>query len=292
VVKNSVCALRMFYRNYRNFWLAVCFALGSAFGSVLGPAHAQTNLGTEQRPSEYRLGSGDSVKVAVFLNPELAIESRVSEQGEINFPLIGLTKVGGKSIPEAEKVISERLKDGGYVQKPQVLISITAYRSQLVSVLGNVVKPGRYPLEIPGTKLTELLAVAGGIAQGGSDIAILVRQSADNAEEKLEIDIPSIYLEGKGKLDVLLRSGDSIYIHKQPNFYISGSVGRPGVYNIDRGLSIGQAIAKGGGYTLRSRESGVRLMRRNAGGALVERVPTQDEMIQPEDHIFIRESLF
>jgi polysaccharide biosynthesis/export protein len=216
----------------------------------------------------------------------------VSEQGEINFPLIGLIKIGGLSIPAAEKLIANQLKEGGFVQKPQVLLSITAYRSQLVSVLGNVVKPGRYPLDTPGTKLTELLAVAGGIAQGGSDMAILIRQLPNDALQRLEIDIPSIYLDGKGQFDVVLKTGDSIYIHKQPNFFISGSVGRPGVYNVDRGLSIGQAIAKGGGYTLRSRESGVRLLRRDFQGKLVERVPLMDELIAPEDHIFIRESLF
>jgi polysaccharide biosynthesis/export protein len=268
--------------------MGLCLGLTSANAQVVPHISAEGS----QSSLEYRLGSGDGVRVVVFLNPELATDSRVSEQGEINFPLIGLIKIGGLSIPAAEKLIANQLKEGGFVQKPQVLLSITAYRSQLVSVLGNVVKPGRYPLETPGTKLTELLAVAGGIAQGGSDIAILVRQAANNIEEKIEIDIPSIYLDGKGKLDVQLRSGDSIYIHKQPNFYISGSVGRPGVYNVDRGLSIGQAIAKGGGYTLRSRESGVRLMRRDTKGVLVERVPLLNEMIQPEDHIFIRESLF
>lgn len=280
----------------RKFVTALLFLtlIGLCSGLSLSNAQGvlQTSAEGSQRPLEYKLGVGDGVKIAVFLNPELLTESRISEQGEINFPLIGLTKIAGLSIPAAEKLIAYQLKESGFVQKPQVLLSIAAYRSQLVSVLGNVVKPGRYPLETPGTKLTELLAVAGGVSQGGSDTAILIRQQSNEAQQKIEIDIPSIYLDGKGTLDLVLQTGDSIYVHRQANFYISGSVGRPGIYNVDRGLSVGQAIAKGGGYTLRSRESGVRLLRKDSLGNLVERLPLMGDLILPEDHIFIRESLF
>jgi polysaccharide biosynthesis/export protein len=241
---------------------------------------------------DYVLGGGDSVRISVFLNPELVSETRISEQGLINFPLIGAVKIGGLSISKAEEFISDRLKQGNFVQKAQVLLSITAYRSQLVSVLGNVVKPGRYPLEVPGTRLSELLATVGGIASGGSDIVIVTRLLPNGEFKKIEVDVPSIYLDGKTSLDVVLQAGDSLYVHKQPNFYISGSVGRPGIYPVDRGMTIAQAVAKGGSYTLRSRESGVRLNRRNDQGKMVEIIPKMDELVLPEDQIFIRESLF
>jgi polysaccharide biosynthesis/export protein len=243
-------------------------------------------------PAEYKLGGGDSVRVTVFLNPELAAEARLSEKGEINFPLIGMVKIGGLSTAEAEKLISDQLKQGGYVQKAQVLLTVTVYRSQVVSVLGSVVRPGRYPLEVPSFKVTDLLASAGGIALGGADTVILVRQNANGMQRKIDIDLPSIFLDGKSQLDIVLQAGDSLYVHRQANFFISGSIGRPGVYSVDRGLSIGQAIAKGGSYTLRSRESGVRLFRRDASGKGIERTPSMDELVQPDDHIFIRESLF
>jgi polysaccharide biosynthesis/export protein len=277
--------------NFRNFHHVLVLGLVTLlFG--FPPIQAQPGVDNGLVSSEYKLGGGDSVKISVFLNPELAIEARVSEQGQINFPLVGLVKIGSLSVTEAEKLISDQLKQGGYVQKAQVLLSITAYRSQLVSVLGNVVRPGRYPLEMPGTKLTDLLAMAGGVAVGGSDTIILTRPSGQEGPKKIEIDLPRIFLEGKNEFDLVLQSGDSIYVHKQPNFYISGSVGRPGIYNVDRGLTIAQAIAKGGSYTLRSRESGVRLLRRDASGTMVERIPARDEPILPDDHIFVRESLF
>jgi polysaccharide biosynthesis/export protein len=265
----------------------VCYVSLLSSGLIFAASNASS-----QAVPDYILGSGDSVKISVFLNPELVADTRISEQGLINFPLIGQVKIGGLSSTRAEELISDRLKQGNFVQKAQVLLSISTYRSQLVSVLGNVVKPGRYPLEVPGTRLSELLATVGGIAAGGSDIVILTRQLPNGDLKKLEIDLPSIYLEGKSNLDVVMQAGDSIYVHKQPNFYISGSVGRPGIYPIDRGLTVAQAVAKGGSYTLRSRESGIRLIRRNEQGKMIESTPKMDEAIQPDDQIFIRESLF
>jgi polysaccharide biosynthesis/export protein len=276
---------------FRNIYLVFILGLVTLLWGHR-PTQAQPNIDNGVMSSEYKLGGGDSVRIAVFLNPELATEARVSEQGQINFPLVGLVKIGGLSVTEAENLISAQLKHGGYVQRAQVLLSITAYRSQLVSVLGNVVRPGRYPLEVPGTKLTDLLAMAGGVAIGGSDTVILTRPAGQEGPRKMEIDLPRIFLEGKNEFDLVLQAGDSIYVHKQPNFYISGSVGRPGIYNVDRGLTIAQAIAKGGSFTLRSRESGVRLLRRDASGNMVERIPSRDEPILPDDHIFVRESLF
>jgi polysaccharide biosynthesis/export protein len=272
----------------RSFCLSLFFLLTANFLAIAG-VNAQANI---QTPSEYKLGGGDSVRVTVFLNPELATEARLSEKGEINFPLIGVVKIGGLQIADAEKLISDQLKQGGFVQKAQVLLSVIAYRSQVVSVLGSVARPGRYPLEVPNVKVTDLLASAGGVAPGGADTVILVRQNGKGEQQKIDIDLPSIFLDGKSQLDLVLEPGDSLYVHRQANFFISGSVGRPGVYSVDRGLSIGQAIAKGGSYTLRSRESGVRLFRRDLSGRVVERTPSMDELIQPDDHIFIRESLF
>lgn len=102
--------------------------------------------------------------LSVFMSPELTTEARISEQGLVNFPLIGSIKIAGLSIAQAEAELSRLLKAGGYISKAQVLMTVTAYRSQLVSVLGNVVKPGPYPLEMPGLRLSELLAQLGGIA--------------------------------------------------------------------------------------------------------------------------------
>ena len=251
-----------------------------------------SSLSAAQAVPEYTLGVGDSVKIVVFLSPELTTETRISEQGMINFPMIGKVKIAGLSPAQAESLLSEKLRQGNFIQKAQVLISISAYRSQMVSLLGNISKPGRYPLEVPGTRLTEMLANAGGINAAGSDTVIVTRLASDGTQKRIEVDLPAIYLEGKTQLDLVLKGGDSIYVHRQPHFYISGAVGKPGNYPVDRGMTVSQAIAKGGSYTLRSRESGVRLIRRDVSGKMMETIPKMDESVLADDQIFVRESLF
>jgi polysaccharide biosynthesis/export protein len=270
----------------RGILLGFCFLL-----ALVGPCAAQA-------VSDYRLGGGDGVKISVFMSPELTTEARISEQGLVNFPLIGAVKIAGLSIAQAEAELSRQLKQGGFISKPQVLMTVTAYRSQLVSVLGNVVKPGRYPLEMPGLRLSELLAQLGGIAPGGSDHVVVTRKTSSGALEQINVDLGSIYVDGKAELDIPMQAGDSVYVGRQTLFYISGSIGRPGSYPIDRHMTVGQAIAKGGSftlgasYTLQAKEAGVRLLRRNSNGEMMEFTPKMSDLVLPDDQIFVRESLF
>ncbi len=264
--------------------LSLVFALvGSAFAQAV---------------PDYRLGGGDSVKISVFMSPELSTEARISEQGLISFPLIGSFKIAGLSIAQAEAELARLLKQGGFISKAQVLMTVTAYRSQLVSVLGNVVKPGRYPLEMPGLRLSELLAQLGGIAPGGSELIVVTRKTSSGALEQINVDLGSIYIDGKAELDISMQAGDSVYVGRQTLFYISGSVGRPGSYPIDRHMTVGQAISKGGSftlgasYTLQAKEAGVRLLRRNSNGEMIEFTPKMSDAVLPDDQIFVRESLF
>lgn len=245
-----------------------------------------------QAAAEYELGGGDSVRITVFLSPELTTEARLSEAGTLTFPLLGTIKLGGLSIPAAEASVADRLRQGNFVQRAQVTVNVLQYRSQQVSILGSVSRPGRYPLEVRGTRLSEMLATAGGIAPTGADTIILTRPGPNGQTTRTEIDLPSIYLDGRTDLDVVLQGGDALYVHRQPQFYIYGQVGRPGNYPMERNMTISQAIAKGGSFTLRSRESGVRLLRRDKDGKMVESTPKMDDRLQPDDQIFVRESLF
>src|SRR6185369_6196468 len=79
---------------------------------------------------EYRLGSGDVVRIAVYNNPDLATEAQISQDGQISFPLIGGIAIGGLTKGEAEKSISQRLGAGGFVPNAFVNLLVTQYRSQ------------------------------------------------------------------------------------------------------------------------------------------------------------------
>ena len=253
---------------------------------------ASATIALAQPSDDYELGPGDSVKVSVYQNPDLSAEGRISESGRIAFPLLGQIKVGGLTAQQVAGQIADRLKSGGLVQNAQVTVTVLQYRSQQVSVLGNVNRPGRYPIEVRGTRLTEMLATAGGVGTGGADTVVLTRRNEKGTVERVEIDLPGIYLDGKDQLDVVMRGGDSLYVHRRPIFYIYGQVQKPGNYPLERGMTVGQAIATGGSFTLRSRESGVRLLRRDERGNTVEATPRLDDPVLANDQIFVRESLF
>src|SRR5207237_1422168 len=77
---------------------------------------------SQERQPEYQLGPGDSIRVQVFQNPELTVETRVSENGTISYPLIGAVNVGGLTISTAEQAIAKALAAGNYIERPQVNI--------------------------------------------------------------------------------------------------------------------------------------------------------------------------
>ena len=118
----------------------------------------------DQRTSgDYPLGSGDVLKIMVFQHPDLSIESRIADSGRITFPLLGTLQVGGLSTDQAERLIARGLQEGGFLRDPQVSIQVSQFRSQQVSVLGNVNRPGRYPMDAQTMRLSEVLALAGGV---------------------------------------------------------------------------------------------------------------------------------
>lgn len=241
---------------------------------------------------DYQIGAGDIIRVNVFQNPELSLETRVGETGTISYPLIGAIPLGGLTIPAAEKKIADMLREGGFVVQPQVNIMLVQIRGSQVAVLGQVVRPGRFPLEINNTKLTDMLAIAGGIAPGGADTLVLSGMRAGKSIH-MEIDIASMLLNGNFAQDVLLQGGDIIYVHRAPMFYIYGEIQRPGSYRIERDMTLRHALAQAGGISLRGTERSLRLYRRDAKGNMVlQEDPNQDTNLKADDIIYIRESLF
>lgn len=249
-------------------------------------AWAQANA-----PVDYTLGAGDAIRIQVFQNPDLALETRVSETGSITYPLIGAIRVGGLSIAAAEQAIARALKDGGFVQQPQVNIVLVQIRGNQVSVLGQVNRPGRFPLETFNLRVSDMLAAAGGTTPTGDDVAI-VSGVRDGKPFRKEIDIPDLYIGAHPENDIVLAGGDTIYVHRAPVFYIYGEAQRPGAYRIERGMTVMQALAQGGGPTARGSESRLRLHRKTASGAVQQLTPEMNEPVRPDDVIYVRESLF
>jgi polysaccharide export outer membrane protein len=258
------------------FILAVAFVLSAA---------AQDKL------PEYRLGPGDSIRISVFQNPNLTLETRITEDGTISYPLIGTAKIGGMTIAAAEQTIAKALDEGNFINQPQVTILSLTIRSSQVSVLGLVNRAGRFPLETVNTRVSEMIALAGGITPAGADVAIVTGERAGKPFRK-EVDIAALFLYSKTDEDVTVAPGDVIYVHRAPMFYVYGEVQRPGSYRIERGMTVRQALAQGGGPTQRGTERSLRLHRRGTNNELEIRSPKLEDPVKPGDVLHVGESLF
>lgn len=238
--------------------------------------------------AEYVLGPGDVIRITVFQNPDMTTEARISEAGTITFPLIGSVKIGSQSLAAAENAIASRLQQGNYVQHPQVNILPTQIRGSQAAVLGYVNRPGRYPLEMANMRVSDLLAAAGGLAAGGAD-SVLLTSKRDGQRKK--IDVSELFIEGT-VADEKVFPGDIVYVDRAPVFYIYGQVQRPGVFRLDRHMSVMQGLATGGGLTARGTEKGLRIHRRGPDGRTRNIEPKLDDLLEENDVIYVRESLF
>lgn len=240
---------------------------------------------------DYRLGAGDTLHVTVFQNPDLTIDVRVSESGIISYPLLGSVEVGGLAIAAAEKKIAAMLKEQKFVQQPQVNIVMTQVRGNQISVLGQVNRPGRYPLETFNTRVSDVLALAGGTTGSGSDIVIIV-STRNGKPFRKEIDIPSLFLDDNRKDDILMEGGDVMYVHRAPMYYIYGEVQRPGSYRVERSMTLMQALAQAGGPTIRGTQRSIKIFRRGADGKPNQISLDLSSLVETDDVLYVRESLF
>lgn len=269
-----------------------CFFAVMGFAQT-GPSAGGGGSGGSGTPAQqdYRLGAGDSIGVQVYQSPDLSVDARVSETGVISYPLVGTLQLGGLTISEAEKRIADALRNGGFVKVPQVNIVLRQVRGSQVAVLGQVAKPGRFPLETLNTRVSDMLAAAGGTTALGDDVLIVTGQRNNQPFRKV-IDIPALFLNDRSDNDVILAGGDTLYVNKAPVFYIYGEAQRPGPYRIERGMTMMQALASGGGPTVRGSQNRLKLHRRDLNGNVVETTPRLTDPVQAEDVIYVRESLF
>jgi len=258
---------------------------GTAGGSAA--TAAALSLDTE---SEYALGAGDIIHVTVFQNPDLTVDARVSESGHITFPLIGSVKIGGLTIRQAEQVIATKLRDGHFVRQPQVNILPTQIVGSQVAVLGQVNKPGRYPLATLDTRVSDMLATAGGIAPDGADSVWLIGMRNGHMVRK-RLDTAALFIQGSAA-DAEVHSGDILFVDREPLVYIYGEVQKPGAFRLERNMTVMQALADGGGLTPKGTQRGIRIHRRLANGRIVEITPKLDDQLQPNDVIYVRASVF
>lgn len=245
----------------------------------------------EMRATLESIGVGDMVRVTVFRNPDLTTETRVTDQGTISFPLLGDVPVAGLTPSQVSKKISEKLSSGRYVVNPEVSVTLMQVNSRQVSVLGNVNKPGRYPIDNINSRLTDFLAAAGGVAAPGSDLVTVVSMR-DGKASKQDVDLSQMFTGGDVAANVELQPGDTIYVHRAPMVYVYGEVNKAGAYRLEPHMTVMQAIAMGGGLTVRGTQRGLKIHRRGPDGKIEQITARPTDEVKTDDVVYVDESLF
>jgi polysaccharide biosynthesis/export protein len=248
--------------------------------------------GTPNSSNPLRLGAGDLVEVSVYNVPELSTKARVSSEGDIYLPLVDYVRVGGLTADQAQASIQQKLADGGFVKNPHVSVFVQEYAWQGASVLGEVSRPGIYPV-MGQPRLFDVISAAGGFTEkAGQSITVTHRNEPDkpvtvplarNAIDTTEGNVP-IY------------PGDTIVVRKGDVVYVVGEVGKPSGFLMDGGhLTVLQAIALSGGTTRIAKLSGTRILRKSPTGITETTVALKkileakspDVAMQADDILFV-----
>lgn len=238
-----------------------------------------------------RLGTGDAVVVQVFGRPEFNTTTYVGEDQSILVPLAGSVRVGGLSPADAAAKVAEALRDGEYLVDPQVSVTFSQFRSQQVSVLGEVHTPGRYPIESK-TSVLDMLAQAGGVSEVGADMIVLIRPGADGKTQRIPIDLKKLTSGASDEPAVSLKGGDSLFVPRAEQYYVYGEVQAPNMYRLESGTTVVQAISRSGGLTPRGSDRRIEIKRQVAEGKYQTFDAELGDPVKPNDVIRVKERLF
>lgn len=225
------------------------------------PSQPSPSVG--ESSSSPRLGVGDLLEISVYNVPELSTKSRLGNNGDVYLPLIDYVHLAGLTVEEAQALVEKRLSDGGFVKNPHVSLNVDQSASQGISLLGEVSRPGVYPV-IGEPRLLDVVSAAGGFtASAGQSITVTHRNQSDKP-----LTVPlSRKLSDNPVSNIPVSPGDTILVHKADVVYVVGEVGRPSGFLMDSdSLTVLKAIALAGGTTPTAKLNGARIIRKGPNG--------------------------
>lgn len=160
-------------------------------GQDLPMPDTSSATGAYEGSTDYRLGAQDLLEISVFGIEDLSREIRINSNGQISLPLIGSVMAGGKTIPELESAIADKLKEGGYVQDPQVTVFVKEFTSQRVTLEGALKKPGIYPLT-GRTTLLQAIAMAEGVDELADLSGVILFRQVDGKRAGAVYDLAQV----------------------------------------------------------------------------------------------------
>ena len=193
-------------------------------------------------PADYIIGPGDKISIQVFGKEKDELELTVNREGQIIFPAHGPFTVSGLSFNEMKRLLTARIKEK--VIGVDVVVGIASLRSMRVFVLGDAHKPGPYTLSSLSS-VTHAIFAAGGISDIGSLRNIQLKRAGKLVTS---IDLYDLLIKGDSRSDVLLQSGDVIFIAPKGNtISVEGEVRRPAIYELSQKENFNDVLAMSGG---------------------------------------------
>lgn len=260
-------------------------------------------LASAQQPEEYsyRVGPQDLITISVFDVPELNITVRIEEDGSITLPLLGRVQAEGSTRFQLEKKLAEELEKK-YLKNAQVTVFIKEYQSKMISIIGEVVKPGNFEL-LGRQSLLQVVSLAGGFKDTAAGEVIILRQFKNGKNRHLTIKIEDLMVKGDADLNIPLRPGDIVNVPAEQflDIYVFGQVKNPGRLQVkkDGAITLLKAIAQAGGFSERARKGAVTITRRIDGKDVKTQVNVRkildgkipDIVLQDNDIVHVPESI-
>ena len=227
---------------------------------------------------DYKIGPEDLIEISVFEEEKLNKTVRVSSQGNISLPLLGILRAKGLTANELEKEIRELLAEK-YLQDPHVSVFIKEYRSQRISVIGAVDKPG--PYDVTGQKtILGILGMAGGLKQDAGTLLFLIRpvqpeeeslggkESGEMKPSTFVIDLEELLVRGDLTLNLVVMHGDVINIPISGKVFVGGEVKSPGGFPLmGKRVTVSQAIAMAQGLKPEAKGGEAKIFRYSGKGS-------------------------
>ena len=206
-------------RAYSLLFLGACLFVNSSVlaqpGQAAQPAPEETtraNSVTGTSPSlngGYIIGPLDRLSISVWKEPELSRLVSVRPDGKISLPLVGDIQAAGLSPTALAAVIEKEMKR--YIANPTTAVIVEEARSQRVYVLGEVARPGTFPL-VPGMRVLQALATAGGFREFARVKKIFILRSKNGISVKFRFNYKQV-IDGKAHdQNIILENGDSIIV--------------------------------------------------------------------------------
>jgi len=221
--------------------------------------------------SKLKMKPGVLLAIQAVDEPNASGLFRVEEDGAVFVPLAGKLQVGGMTTEGVRDLVTQTLKNRQILKDPQVSVSIQQYAPLLVTVLGEVQRPGRIEL-LTSHPLQDVLAAVGGETQLAGRL-VYVEHTVNGQREVETYQYKKNALDGKNP-QLEIRSGDTITVPRAGIVYVLGGVLRPGGYLMqeDGQLNLAQALSLALGTVMQAKVSDIKIVRKDLNSQISQTV--------------------